>query len=81
MKNALLAVISLLALSACSTVDTKPAAAPAVASQSQDIASDNDKGITGSRLPVKRTDRLVRAVGSQAYKDAKDAQPNPLKAE
>jgi hypothetical protein len=84
MKNALhaVAVTSLLALGACSTVDTKPAADPAPANQPQNVASnDSDNSMTGSRLPGKRTDRLVRSIGSQDYKDAKDAQARPLNSQ
>jgi hypothetical protein len=83
MKTALhtVAVASLLALSACSTVDTKPAADPAPANQPQDVAKEDvDNSITGSRLPGRRTDRLVRGVGSQDYKDSVASQPRPLDA-
>jgi hypothetical protein len=84
MKTALPATVlaSLFALSACSTVNTKPAADPAPANQPQNVAQeDGDNKMTGSRLPGKRTDRLVRSVGSQDYKDSKASQPNPLRSE
>jgi hypothetical protein len=83
MKTALhaVAVASLLALCACSTVDTKPAADPAPAGQPQNVAKeDGDASITGSRLPGRRTDRLVRGVGAQDYKDSAASQPRPLDA-
>jgi hypothetical protein len=81
MKTALPALASLLLLCACSTVDTKPAADPAPANQPQNVAKDDgDNKLTGSRLPGKRTDRLVRGVGSQDYKDSVASQPRPLDA-
>jgi hypothetical protein len=84
MKTALhaVALASLLSLCACSTVDTKPAADPAPANQPQNVAKDDgDNSITGSRLPGKRTDRLVKTIGSQDYKDSKDAQARPLNSQ
>ena len=70
------AVASLLALSACSTVDSKPGLS--AANQSQNLASDDDHPITGTRLPIKRTERIVRATGQQDYRNAIDSQPRPL---
>jgi uncharacterized membrane protein len=85
MKTALhaVALASLLSLCACASVDTTPAADPAPANQPQNVAkaADNDNSITGSRLPGKRTDRLVKTVGSQDYKDSKDAQARPLNSQ
>jgi hypothetical protein len=83
MKTALhaLAITALSALAACTTANTTPAPDVAPQGQTQNVASrDEEEHITGSRLPGKRTDRLVKAIGSQAYKDAKDSVPRKLDA-
>jgi hypothetical protein len=77
-----LALASVSALSACTTVQPQPGPDPAPARQTQDVArNDGDDKLTGSRIPGKRTDRMLRSVGSQDYKDSKASQPNPLRSE
>jgi predicted Zn-dependent protease len=84
MKTAMhvLSLASVLALSACSTVAPQPAPGVTPAVQPQNVASnDADDKLTGSRIPGKRTDRMLKSVGSQDYKDAKDSQPRPLNSQ
>jgi hypothetical protein len=87
MKTAahVLALVAVLALSACSTVEPQPAPGATPGAQAQNLArnnnNDDDNKLTGSRIPGKRTDRMLKSVGSQDYKDAKDAQARPLNSQ
>jgi hypothetical protein len=67
---------SLFVLCACS--------APEPAKQEQLAAVSKaeryqDNTLTGSRIPARRTEKMVGAVGAKDYQETKGAQPEPLR--
>jgi hypothetical protein len=67
---------ALLVLSACAATD-----APTTPSQPSDpkLAKQDAPNMTGSRIPARRTEKMVSATSGQDYKDTANAQPAPLK--
>nr|WP_314544095.1 hypothetical protein [uncultured Massilia sp.] len=51
---------------------------PAAAQGVQPLASNDT--ITGSRIPARSTDRLLRTVGNADHRDAMDSSPKPLES-
>lgn len=70
------ALASVLVLSACATGTTQPQPA---AGNAEKIARNEDSTLTGSRIPARRTEKMVGQIGAQDYKDTKQAAPAPLK--
>jgi len=76
--KALLAVAVTFALAGCaSTQDTPDTPALGAASTS---TSDAATEITGSRIPSKRTEKMVSQIGGKDYKDNKSSLMAPLEA-
>jgi hypothetical protein len=73
-----LAIASFALLAGCASVHQEEAPAPlgAVAT----AGSDAPASITGSRIPSRRTEKMVSQVGGQDYKDNKSALPAPLQS-
>jgi hypothetical protein len=65
-------------LSACASVQDQPGMpAPGAASTA---ATDPLVEITGSRIPVRRSDKMVAQIGAQDYKENKSTLTSPLEA-
>ena len=65
-------------LAGCASApDTPDMPAPGAVSTS---ATDTAATITGSRIPAKRTDKMVSQIGGQDYKDNKSALAAPLQS-
>ena len=65
---------ALAGLSACSTPPTAPAELAATPAK----ALDEREAITGSRIPSKTTDRLLKTIDAAGAKEAdRDRAPNP----
>jgi len=76
--KSLLAVAVLFALAGCaSTQDTPDQPALGAASTS---TSDAATEITGSRIPSKRTEKMVSQIGGKDYKDNKSSLMAPLQS-
>jgi hypothetical protein len=65
-------------LCACST--PAPAKPDALATASQ-AGHYQDNTVTGSRIPARRTEKMVGAVGGKDYQENKDSRPAPLRTE
>lgn len=74
----ILAAPSFIVLAGCASVHEAPAPAPlrAVATSGSDAAAN----ITGSRIPSRRTEKMVSQMSGQDYKDNKAALPAPLQS-
>jgi uncharacterized lipoprotein YajG len=71
----LAALAALLVLSACATApDTVP-----TKNDAPRLAKQDAPEMTGSRIPARRTEKMVSATSGQDYKDTANAQPAPLK--
>ena len=73
-------MVVLAGLSACSTPPTAPAAPAATMASSATPAKalDEREAITGSRIPSKTTDRLLKTIDAAGAKEAaRDQAPNP----
>lgn len=73
-----LAVLSSVrALSACATPATdEPSASAPAARRAPMVEQDT---LTGSRIPARRTEKMVGAVGAKDYQETSNAQPAPLR--
>lgn len=71
------ALAAVLALSACATDTTQPQ--QAAAGNAEKMARNEDSTLTGSRIPARRTEKMVGQIGAQDYKDNKQAAPSPMK--
>ncbi len=66
----------LFALSACATV---PDTAPPSVTEAPSLAKQDAPQMTGSRIPARRTEKMVNSISGQDYKDTANAQPAPLR--
>lgn len=76
--KALFAVAVSFALAACASTQETPdtPALGAAATSSTDTAAE----ITGSRIPAKRTEKMVSQIGGKDYKDNKSSLMAPLQS-
>lgn len=74
---ALLVAVSFALAGCASTQDTPDSPALGAASTS---TMDTAAAITGSRIPAKRTEKMVSQIGGQDYKDNKSALAAPLQS-
>ena len=74
---AILAACSALLTACASTPDAQSVPAPGAAATS---GTDPVASITGSRIPVRRTEKMVGQVGGKDYRETKEAQPAPLRS-
>jgi hypothetical protein len=72
----ILAIVSFGVLAGCASVQEPEAPAPlgAAATSGSDAAAD----ITGSRIPSRRTEKMVSQIGGKDYRDNKSALMAPL---
>lgn len=74
MMGAVLAILAGGVLSACATSTTPPATQTVAAEEKKELIVDQAT-ITGSRIPRKTTERLIR--GADAKELERDRPPNP----
>lgn len=81
MHRVTLALLGLLALSACHSTPTSAPAATLTDKQAPlaNAEQEPDK-ITGSRIARKSSDRMIKSVGAREARDALETQPTPLKS-
>lgn len=68
------------ALTGCATPSAPSADLPALGAAST-ADSDQLVEITGSRIPVRRTEKMVAQIGSKDYKENKSSLMAPFRAE
>jgi hypothetical protein len=73
-----LAIAAFTLLGGCASVEEPEAPAPLGAASTS--GSDAAAGITGSRIPSRRTEKMVSQIGGQDYKDNKSALAAPLQS-
>jgi hypothetical protein len=73
-----LAIAAMSVLGGCASAPDKETPAPLGAAATS--GSDAAAPITGSRLPSRRTEKMVSQIGGQDYKDNKSALPAPLQS-
>jgi hypothetical protein len=66
-------------LAGCASVQ-EPEPEPGAAVAAADQAGPSQDAITGSRIPSRRTEKMVSQVGGKDYKDNKQALPAPLRS-
>ena len=73
------AVLAIAALSGCAA-PPPPASepAPSAAAEARPVASNET--ITGSRIPSRRTEKMVGVIGAMDYKENKESLPAPLQS-
>jgi hypothetical protein len=76
--KALLPVAVSFALAGCASIQDTPDA-PALGAASTST-TDAATEITGSRIPAKRTEKMVSQIGGKDYKDNKSSLMAPLKS-
>jgi nitrous oxide reductase accessory protein NosL len=79
-RSAFAALIAALALAGCAgTSRSTPASTPAPVAAS--ATADARGVITGSRIPSKSTEKMVRGIDGKDYRDNVDGMPDPLKSQ
>ena len=66
----------LLVLSACATDSPPTPSQP----NTQQLARQDAPRMTGSRIPARRTEKMVGATSGQDYSETANAQPAPLRS-
>jgi hypothetical protein len=75
----LASILAIASLAGCAGVreqDPQPPVPLAAANSGNEAAAT----ITGSRIPARRTEKMVSQIGAQDYKDNKAALPAPLQS-
>jgi hypothetical protein len=65
-------------LCACSTPEPARPEAPAATPKASRY---QDNTLTGSRIPARRTEKMVGAIGGKDYQENKESLPAPLRTE
>jgi hypothetical protein len=76
----LVSILAIAALAGCASVREPDAPAQAPLAAAAAPGSDTGATITGSRIPARRSEKMVTQIGAQDYKDNKVALPAPLQS-
>lgn len=68
-------------LAACATSSATPDSAAVTKDPLAEVAPVEQQSVTGSRLPRRSSDRMIKTVGAQDARDAMTAQPREMRSE
>jgi hypothetical protein len=74
----LASILAIAALAGCASVQEPEAPVQAPLAAAATTGSDGAATITGSRIPSRRSEKMVSQIGAQDYKDNKATLPAPL---
>lgn len=75
----LASIFAIASLAGCASVQ-EPEPQPAAQLAAANHGNEEAPTITGSRIPARRTEKMVSQIGAQDYKDNKAALPAPLQS-
>ena len=76
----LASILGIAALAGCASVQEPEATPQASLATAATTGSDGAAAITGSRIPSRRSEKMVSQIGAQDYKDNKETLPAPLRS-
>jgi hypothetical protein len=76
----LASILTITALAGCASVQEPEAPLQAPLAAAATSGSDGAASITGSRIPSRRSEKMVSQIGAQDYKDNKATLPAPLQS-